>query len=100
MARNIAAEILEGLGDAADYLDGRAAAVRVNTVNVPERIDVREVREAVGATQVEFSRRFAIPVDTLRKWERGTREPDAAGRAYLALIRRDPKVVEKLLTGM
>ncbi|NYZ10933.1 helix-turn-helix domain-containing protein [Azospirillum sp. RWY-5-1] len=87
------------MADAADFLDGKPAAVRVTAVNIPEHIDVRALREAVGATQVEFSRRFAIPVDTLRKWERGVREPDAAGRAYLALIKRDPKAVEALLVG-
>jgi putative transcriptional regulator len=50
-------------------------------------------------TQAEFSARFALPIDTLRKWERGVREPDAASRAYLTLIQRNPKVVEETLAA-
>lgn len=97
MPRNIAAEILEGLEEVAAYLDGKPAPVRVTTVNIPDEVDVRAVREAVGATQTEFAARFGIPVDTLRKWERGVRHPDAAGKAYLLMIQRNPKLVEETL---
>lgn len=94
MARNIAAEILEGLEDAANLLEGKPSAARVTLV---ETIDVRAVRDAVGGTQAEFSARFGIPVDTLRKWEQGTRRPDAVGRSYLRLIQKDPQYVEEAL---
>lgn len=97
MARDISAEILEGLAEATAYMQGDPGSTRTAVINVPEHIDVREVREALGATQIEFAARFAIPVDTLRKWERGTREPDAAGKAYLLLIKRNPKAVEEIL---
>ncbi|MFM2044248.1 MAG: hypothetical protein RLY86_2824 [Pseudomonadota bacterium] len=97
MSGSIADDILEGLDDAARWLDGNAAGVRATTVLVPDRIDVRAVRAAVGATQVQFARRFGIPVDTLRKWERGVREPDAAGKAYLTLILRNARMVEETL---
>jgi putative transcriptional regulator len=50
-------------------------------------------------TQAEFSARFALPIDTLRKWKRGVRKPDAASRAYLTLIQRNPKVVEETLAA-
>lgn len=99
MARDIAAEILEGLDDAAAYLDGQPTNARVTTVKVPERVDVRAVRQSVGASQAEFAARFGIPVDTLRKWERGAREPDAAGKLYLHVIARNPKAVEEALAS-
>ncbi|MFY7776921.1 MAG: helix-turn-helix domain-containing protein [Elstera sp.] len=94
MARNIAAEILEGLEDATNLLDGKPSVARVTQVDT---IDVRAVRDAAGGTQAEFSARFGIPVDTLRKWEQGTRQPDAVGRSYLRLIRKDPRYVEEAL---
>lgn len=97
MPRNIADEILEGLQEAADYLDGKPTGGRTTIVHVPEDVDVRSIRERLAMTQAEFSARFALPVDTLRKWERGTRTPDAASRAYLTLIRKNAKAVEELL---
>jgi hypothetical protein len=39
-------------------------------------------------------RRFGIPIDTLRKWEQGKRQPDAVGRSYLRLIAKNPQFVE------
>jgi len=35
----------------------------------------------------------------MRKWERGDREPDAASRAYLTLIQRDPEMVARTLAA-
>ena len=99
MPRNIASEILEGLQEATNYLDGKPTRTRTTTVNVPRRVDVRSIREGLSLTQAEFAARFAVPVDTLRKWERGVREPDAASRAYLTLIQRNPKVVEETLAA-
>lgn len=99
MPRNIANEILEGLQEAADYLDGKPTGTRTTTVNVPGRVDVRSIREGLALTQAEFAARFAVPVDTLRKWERGVREPDAASWAYLTLIQRNPRVVEEILAA-
>jgi putative transcriptional regulator len=99
MPRNIASEILEGLQEAADYLDGKPTKTRTTTINVPDHVDVRSVREALALTQAEFAARFALPIDTLRKWERGVREPDAASRAYLTLIQRNPKAVEETLAA-
>lgn len=69
----------------------------MSSITVPESVNVREVRQAVGATQAEFSARFGIPVDTVRKWERGARQPDAAARAYLTVILKNPKLVEDVL---
>ena len=45
----------------------------------------------------EFARRYHVPIDTLRGWERGTIEPDAVALAYLRLIDADPEGVARLL---
>ena len=56
----------------------------------PERLklmkrtpQVKVIRRAVGLSQEEFAARFHIPLGTLRDWEQGRKEPDAAARAYL-----------------
>lgn len=97
MSRDIAREILDGLDEAAAYLDGRAGNTRTTFVNVPERVDVKAIRDGLGLSQAEFASRYGIPVHTLRKWETGAREPDAAVRAYLTIIQRNPAAVADAL---
>jgi putative transcriptional regulator len=94
MTRNIAADLLEGLADATAFLEGKPASVRVTMLQPAE---ARAVRQAVGGTQAEFAQRFGIPIDTLRKWEQGKRQPDAVGRSYLRLIAKNPQFVEEVL---
>ncbi|MBI5941880.1 MAG: transcriptional regulator [Caulobacterales bacterium] len=55
------------------------------------------IRRAMRLTQEEFSQRFRIPLGTLRDWEQGRKEPDAATRAYLIVIARNPTAVEEAL---
>ncbi len=58
---------------------------------------VKTLRRALGLTQEEFAQRFHIPLGTLRDWEQGRSEPDQPARAYLRVIARDPKGVQKAL---
>jgi len=52
---------------------------------------VKVIRRALGLSQEEFAERFHIPLGTLRDWEQGRKEPDAAARAYLIVIGRNPR---------
>jgi len=58
---------------------------------------VRVVRRALRLTQEEFAERYMIPVQTLRAWEQGVTEPDAAGRAYILAIIGDAEGVTRAL---
>ena len=55
------------------------------------------IRRALGLSQEEFAARFHIPVGTLRDWEQGRKDPDAAARAYLVVIGKNPEAVAKAL---
>ena len=55
------------------------------------------IRRALGLSQEDFAARFHIPVGTLRDWEQGRKKPDAAARAYLVVIGRDPAAVAAAL---
>jgi len=66
-----------------------AAAPRVPQITV--------IRRALKLSQEEFAARFRIPIGTLRDWEQGRKEPDAAAKAYLRVIARAPDVVRKAL---
>ena len=60
---------------------------------------VKVLRRVLGLSQGEFSEQFRIPIGTLRDWEQGRKEPDAAARAYLVVIARNPDAVRKALSS-
>jgi putative transcriptional regulator len=55
------------------------------------------LRRALKLNQEDFAARYRIPVGTLRDWEQGRKEPDAAARAFLHVIAREPEIVRKAL---
>lgn len=92
----VANSIRRGLEEALAYTRGEADARRYR-VHVPEQIDVRAIRRKLGMTQAEFSARFGFSVNTLRHWEHGKRLPEGPTRAYLMVIGRAPRAVERAL---
>lgn len=88
--------IRRGLEEAVSYAKGQTAA-KAYRVHVPEVIDVKAIRVKLGMTQEEFAGRFGFSVNTLRHWEQGLRQPEGATRAYLLVIDRAPKAVQKAL---
>ena len=76
---------------------------RVYVANYARHKPIRHVRQSLRCTaalklsQEEFAASFHIPIGTLRDWEQGQKEPDAAARAYLRVIAREPEVVRRAL---
>jgi DNA-binding transcriptional regulator YiaG len=66
---------------------------------VPEKVPVRALRRQLGLSLEGFARRYGFPPGTLRHWEEGRRQPDAAACAYLTVIARDPKRVAAIFRG-
>lgn len=66
-------------------------------VHVPENIDVREIRQKLGMTQIVFVRVFGFKLATLRHWEQRKRIPEGPARAYLTVIDREPETVRRAL---
>jgi len=58
---------------------------------------VKVIRRALRLSQEDFAARFRIPLGTLRDWEQGRKDPDAAARAYLTVIGRNPSAVTEAL---
>jgi len=59
--------------------------------------DVAALRKKLKLSQREFSERYHINIETLRKWEQRQREPDSISRAYLKCIQGDPKKIFELV---
>ena len=92
----VSGSIRRALKEAVAYSEGRSNA-RAYRVKVPEKIDVKAIRSSLYMTQEEFAGRFGFSVNTLRHWKRGSRRPEGATRAYLVVIQRAPKAVQKAL---
>lgn len=88
--------IKQGLEEAKAFSKGRVADARVHEIAVPE-INVAEVRAKTGLSQAEFARSIGVAKGTLLNWEQGRRQPNGPAQVLLALISRQPSVVQELL---
>ena len=66
-------------------------------LHVPAKIDVRAMRLKLGMTQELFAARYGLTLARVRDWEQGRSAPDGAVRAYLKVIEKEPKAVERAL---
>ena len=96
MAKAVAKSIERGLEEAIAYARGQADKSKYR-IHVPRHIDVRAIRTRLRMTQEQFAGRFGFSVNTLRHWELGKRQPEGPTRAYLLVIDRAPKAVQKAL---
>lgn len=63
------------------------------------KIDVAAIRRNTGLSQTAFALRIGVPVGTIRNWEQGHRHPQGPARVLLALLERNPRIVEETLSG-
>ncbi len=96
MSKAVANSIKRGLEQALAYMDGTADLSKYR-VHIPREIDVRAIRTKLKMTQQEFAAVFGFSINTLRHWEQGKRVPEGPTRAYLLVIDRAPKTVQKAL---
>jgi len=52
---------------------------------------------SLGLSQDEFARRYSLTAARVRDWEQGRSKPDSAARAYLTVIKKERKAVERAL---
>ena len=75
----------------------RGAKLRL--IHNPPLPDVKSIRKKLGLTQAEFARRFSLSRRTIEQWEQGRAIPDRPARILLAVIDREPHVVEQAVAG-
>lgn len=92
---------LKADGRIVDIVDGSEAplvpALPPDIQPSPPALDVRAMRNRSQLTQVEFAERLGVPLETIRNWEQGKREPRGPARALLTLIARAPDLTFALL---
>lgn len=58
---------------------------------------VRALRLRASLTQAQFAARLGIPVETIRNWEQGKRNPRGPAKALLTLIAHAPDLAYAVL---
>ena len=97
--RSIGDEILEGLNNAVAYARGDTSKGLAHAVDVPEVVDVKELRQRLGYTQAEFANRYGFALSAVQEWEKHRRRPDRSARILLKVIDREPEAVERALAS-
>ncbi len=91
-------KILKGARGAAAHAQGKhVPGMREYRIAVPSHVDVKATRSRMELTQESFAHMFGFPLSTVKKWESGQREPEAAARVLLKIIEQNPKAVLKAL---
>ena len=67
------------------------------TEALPGLLRVRDLRRRLGLTQREFSKKLAIPISTVRDWERGQSPTDPAIQTLLRILDRIPEPAMRAL---
>jgi putative transcriptional regulator len=97
MKKRPADRIVQGLREAAAH--ARGERVPGLKLHIPRSVDVSAVRRRTGLSQAAFSNRIGVSPGTLRNWEQGRRQPEGPARVLLALLDRNPRIVEDMLGG-
>jgi putative transcriptional regulator len=92
--------ILEGLQDAIAYAQGDTTRGKAHTVRVPDTVDVKEIREHLGLTQVAFAQRYGFALSSVQNWEQGRRHPEGPARLLLLVIGQEPEAVDRALASI
>ncbi len=93
----LADELIASMREGVEILTGRTAPSRFYPA--PLNVDVRAIRAGLGLSQAAFARRFGFSPATIREWEQGRRQPEAAARVLLLVIASKPEVVDEVLAA-
>lgn len=94
---NIFDDMREALRDAAAYERGESVNLRVTRIPAPPRPisarEVRQIRQALNASQALFATYLNVSPNAVRSWEQGTRRPRQAALKLLSIARKNPKAL-------
>lgn len=89
--------IEKGLKEALAHAGGEVQAT-LHEIELPEP-DVQAIRARTGLSQTEFARSIGVKKGTLLNWEQRRRSPEGPARVLLALIDKDPTIVQRTLAN-
>jgi len=79
--------VVEILHDGSERSLPRDGAARAGQ---PDATYARDIRARTRLTQAAFAARIGVPLETVRNWEQGKRQPRGPARALLKVIDQAP----------
>lgn len=70
----------------------RIPVTSVEDATADDATYARNIRARTKLTQAEFASRIGVPLETVRNWEQGKRQPRGPARALLRLIDSSPEL--------
>jgi putative transcriptional regulator len=96
MSKRAFNKIMQGIGEARAYLEGTADKRRYR-VHVPERVNVKRIRQRLGLSQEAFAQTYGFALSAVRDWEQGRRKPERSARILLRIVEKEPEAVTRAL---
>jgi putative transcriptional regulator len=90
-------KLIKSARQALAYAHGEATEGVV--AHVPDEVDVKSIRQSLGLTQPEFSRRFGFDIRAVQDWEQKRLKPERSARVLLTVIAHEPEAVRLALAG-
>jgi len=90
--------LIESAQQALDFARG-VANTEEYRIHIPAEIDVKQIRESLAMSQVEFAAYFGFSVRTLQEWEQGRSIPRGVARNFLLLLQHEPELVRNVLVA-
>lgn len=87
--------IQQGMKEAMAHARSETPAI-IHEIEIPDP-DVQAIRAQTGLSQAEFARSIGVKKATLLNWEHRRRSPEGPARVLLALIAKDPGIVQRTL---
>jgi putative transcriptional regulator len=94
MSKKAFDKIAEGLDEALAIVRGEKKPAKLH---IPAELDVKSIRLKIDLSQDEFATAYGFTVNQVKDWEQGRSQPIGGVRAYLMMIKFDPKGVLRLL---
>lgn len=90
-------DLIQAMGEAVKYMKGEDEGSVTYEIKVPDKIDVALIRKRTGLSRLRFAKRFGFRPKTLQHWEQGDRKPSGPARILLAILEKDPDVINRCL---
>lgn len=90
-------ELIKAMEEAVDYMRGNEKGSVTHKIKVPDNINVPKIRKSMNLTPTQFANEFGISYKTVQHWERGDRRPTGPARILLAILEKEPNIVNKYL---
>ena len=84
-------ELLQSVREMGAITRGEMQPSRATELSIP---DVKQVREKLGFSQIEFARVLRVSVGTIRNWEQNRRQPTGPARVLLTIVQQQPDVLK------